>query len=75
MTLLLAFLVMLLIVGAMSLGVLLGRRPITGSCGGMARLGLDASCEVCGGDRAQCRAENGAREETLAYDATQVRKR
>jgi len=35
MTLLLSFLVMLLAVLGMCLGVLLGRRPIQGSCGGV----------------------------------------
>lgn len=77
MTLLFAFLVMLLIVGTMSLGVLLGRKPITGSCGGIAQLGMDTGCEVCGGNPAKCRSEKGAigREPTLAYDATRTSKR
>ena len=54
MTLLLAFLFMLLIVAAMSIGVVMGRKPIAGSCGGMKALGLDAECEVCGGNPAAC---------------------
>jgi hypothetical protein len=54
MTTLLAFAFMLLIVTAMAIGVLFGRRPIEGSCGGMNRLGLDTACEICGGDRARC---------------------
>jgi len=53
-TLLLAFLVMLLLVGAMTIGVAFGRKPITGSCGGMQALGLEMGCEICGGDPDRC---------------------
>ena len=53
-TLVLAFLIMLLIVGGMAVGVLFGRKPIEGSCGGMKRLGMDVECEICGGNPALC---------------------
>ncbi len=56
MTLLLTFLLMTLILGGMALGVLFGRRPISGSCGGMKTLGLDSDCEYCGGDPERCQA-------------------
>jgi len=45
------FLVTFLVIGvgilAMAVGVLVGRRPIGGSCGGLERLGLecDAGCD------------------------------
>ncbi len=60
-TLLATLLVMVLVVLAMSVGVLCGRRPIKGSCGGVGRaLGeKDYRCEVCGGDESQC--ETGRR--------------
>jgi hypothetical protein len=54
MTLLLAFLIMLLVVAAMAVGVLFGREPIAGSCGGMKALGIDMECEICGGDPTRC---------------------
>jgi uncharacterized protein len=82
MTVVLAFIIMLVIVGGMAVGVLLGRKPITGSCGGIAQLGMDTECEVCGGNPAKCRDEKGAvgREPELApadlsYDATRSRRR
>ncbi|MDF2180819.1 (Na+)-NQR maturation NqrM [Neptuniibacter sp. CAU 1671] len=56
-TMIFAFVGLLLIVVAMSVGVLLGRKPISGSCGGMANLGIDTSCEICGGDRQKCEEE------------------
>ncbi len=56
-TMIFAFVGLLLIVVAMSVGVILGRKPITGSCGGMANLGVDTSCEICGGDRQKCEEE------------------
>ena len=54
MTLILAFLLMLGIVAAMAVGVIFGRAPISGSCGGMKALGMDVSCEICGGDPTLC---------------------
>lgn len=44
---LVTFLVMGIAVLAMAVGVLVGRRPIGGSCGGLERLGLecDAGCD------------------------------
>ena len=45
---------MLLVVGGMAIGVMFGRKPIAGSCGGMKALGLDVGCEICGGDPDRC---------------------
>ena len=59
-TLLLTFGVMLVVVTAMAVGVIFGRRPISGSCGGMKNLGLAVDCEICGGDPDLCR-ESGPR--------------
>ncbi len=47
---------MLIVVAGMAIGVLFGRRPIAGSCGGLGALGIDAECEICGGDPARCDA-------------------
>ena len=51
-TLLLAFLIMLVVVAGMAVGVLFGREPITGSCGGLNRvqadrLDADPTCGRC----------------------------
>lgn len=54
MTTILAFFFMLVIVAGMAVGVVFGRKPIAGSCGGMKALGLDAECEVCGGNPHAC---------------------
>lgn len=71
---LLATLLVILLVGGMSIGVLLGRKPISGSCGGMGALGMDLNCDICGGDRSRCDqapAADGAKGQTgLAYDAS-----
>ncbi|MDO6681137.1 MULTISPECIES: (Na+)-NQR maturation NqrM [unclassified Oceanobacter] len=55
---LVAFAVMLLIVAAMAVGVLMGRKPISGSCGGMAAIGMESACDVCGGDKKKCEKES-----------------
>lgn len=55
------FAFMLLIMFAMAVGVIMGRRPIAGSCGGLNRLGMKESCEVCGGKDEVCEEENRQR--------------
>ena len=42
-TLILSFVVLILIVVGMAVGVLMGRKPIAGSCGGMTALGMDVA--------------------------------
>ena len=53
-TVIVAFFIMLALVGAMAVGVIFGRQPIVGSCGGMKALGMEMECEVCGGDPQMC---------------------
>lgn len=59
-TLLLSFIIMLLVIAGMSIGVMNGRKAISGSCGGVAGSG----CELCTG-KGQCRNKRkNARTET-----------
>ena len=69
----LTFVFLLLMVGIMAIGVISGRQPITGSCGGLNNLGIDGACEICGGDTSKC--ENAVDQMTLQNDkpATSVR--
>ena len=53
-TLLLSFIVILLVIAGMSVGVMNGRRAISGSCGGLNGGG----CELCSG-KGQCRRKGG----------------
>jgi hypothetical protein len=55
---LLTFVVVCVLVIAMAIGVILGRRPIKGTCGGMSALGMDTACDICGGDTTKCDEEN-----------------
>jgi len=76
------FAFMLLIMAAMAVGVIMGRRPIAGTCGGLNQLGLKEGCEVCGGKDEVCEEENRKRNGSarrrsdesrgadLGYDAT-----
>lgn len=52
---------MLLVVAAMSIGVILGNKPIAGSCGGLNNLGLKQGCDICGGKDEVCEEENRKR--------------
>jgi hypothetical protein len=51
---LIIFLVLITIIGVMSVGVLFGKKPITGSCGGLANLEPGRECELCGGNPSNC---------------------
>ena len=48
---------LLLITLGMSVGVIMGRKPIAGSCGGMSALGMVKECDICGGDKEICEDE------------------
>lgn len=52
-------LLLLVIFAAMAVGVMFGRGPIKGSCGGIAALTGERTCELCGGDRLRCEEING----------------
>lgn len=56
-TWLMAFLVLGLVIIGMAIGVIMGRKPIAGSCGGLANVGIDGDCEICGGNPAKCDEE------------------
>lgn len=64
------FVVLSVIIVAMSVGVLMGRSPIKGSCGGMAALGMDTACDICGGDPKKCDEEQEAQASKNAMNAT-----
>lgn len=55
-TLLLVFLLLAFVILATSVGVIFGRKPITGSCGGIgAALGeKNYTCDICGDDPSKC---------------------
>lgn len=77
-TLLAALVIMLIFVGLMSVGVIFGRKPLKGSCGGMgAALGeKDYVCDLCGDDESKCVEINTTKtveteKSSLAYEVTQ----
>ena len=60
-TFLASFLIIAAALAAMAVGVLLGRRPVAGSCGGLSRMGLGLSCMLC--EKPCRRAARGAAQE------------
>lgn len=74
-TFLLVLVVFGVLLAAMSIGVMFGRKPISGTCGGISAVGLGGPCEICGGDTSKCDEENGrvadepAKSASLAYNA------
>lgn len=70
---LVVFLIMLGLVAAMSIGVIMGRKPIAGTCGGLNMMGADGACEICGGDPDKCEPADDGDEPSrsaLGFDAT-----
>ena len=67
---LLSFLILMAVVAGMAIGVIRGRAPISGSCGGLNNLGVDGACEICGGNPARCEQESGTASGGKFYDAT-----
>lgn len=57
-TLLLSFVAIALVFGALSIGVIMGRKPIQGSCGGLSNQ-QGGSCDVCGGKPEDCQETPG----------------
>lgn len=68
---------MLLFFGLMAVGVMMGRKPISGSCGGMGAKAGDESCPLCGGDVQKCESTQDAQKNnkkasnSMSYDAFQ----
>ena len=65
----LSLLIVALLMGGMAIGVLMGREPLKGSCGGMSALGMDTACDICGGDPQRCEKET---DEGGAADSAQA---
>ena len=58
------------LIAMMAVGVLMGRKPISGSCGGVgAALGEDDyTCELCGGDPAKCDEVTAEQQSGVLYN-------
>lgn len=66
----LAFVVFILFFLAMAIGYLVKGKPLKGSCGGVAALMGNESCEICGGNPLKCEeVQQGQQVSDLGYDA------
>jgi uncharacterized protein len=56
------FFVSLIAIGLMMLlmavGVIMGKEPLKGTCGGLNRFTGDKECPVCGGDTTKCESNS-----------------
>lgn len=51
---LVSFILIATVVLIMSVGVIMGRKPVQGSCGGLNAVSGMEKCELCGGSPAKC---------------------
>ena len=54
-TFIIVFIVLMLVGAGMAVGVIFGRKPIKGSCGGLGAVGVERACgckDVCENDQA-----------------------
>lgn len=74
----LAFIAFLIFFLGMALGLIFKGQPLKGSCGGVAALMGNESCEICGGNPNKCEEYQQEQQEKasteLAYDAMEQRK-
>lgn len=78
-TFLLVVLIVAVLIAGMSVGVIFGRKPISGTCGGIGALGISQSCDICGGSPQKCEDNRNETDEpvvaeNLTYDATKTDK-
>jgi len=69
----LSFVFLVAIVAAMAIGVIRGRAPISGTCGGLNNVGIGGACEICGGDTSKCEevdATTDSSKQSEFYDAS-----
>ena len=80
--LIVTLLVMLFVAFALCINVLAGRKPVSGSCGGVGKALGDPNyvCDLCGGDEAKCAEEKAkpavaeSSNTDLSYDASKSKK-
>ena len=53
-TVLLSFVLISLAVAGLAVGVMMGRKPLQGSCGGLNNFGEAGPCALCGGKPEKC---------------------
>lgn len=59
-TFFIALFAFLIVMSLMAVGVIMGRKPISGSCGGVGAALQEPNyeCDLCGGDEAKCESIN-----------------
>nr|WP_148417032.1 (Na+)-NQR maturation NqrM [Haloferax sp. KTX1] len=77
-TFILAVVLVMVLIAGMSIGVMFGRKPISGSCGGVGnQLGGGSGCSVCGRESGSCEDDEQGPDagdaETLTYNAASDR--
>ncbi|RUO21103.1 hypothetical protein CWE08_05780 [Aliidiomarina iranensis] len=74
-TLILAFVLMLIIIAGMSIGFLLQRKTISGSCGGIGALGMEKACDCddpCDDKKARLAAEQERKKKEAAWQQNRI---
>ena len=78
-TFILAVVLVMVLIAGMSIGVIFGRKPISGSCGGVGnQVGGGSGCSVCGRSSGSCdddeEAPDAGEAKNLTYNADSDRR-
>ena len=57
-TIVLSALVIATVFAVRAIGVMFGRPPLKGSCGGIGASGVEGGCDICGGSPERCEEAN-----------------
>ncbi len=71
-TVLLSVAAFALLTAAMAVGVIMGKKPIAGSCGGLNNIGMKEDCDICGGNDTLCEEDKIRRNKPLKKDVLAV---
>lgn len=53
-TVIISIVVVFVLFAGMAIGVIVQDKPVKGTCGGLANLGLKQDCKICGGNDDKC---------------------
>lgn len=61
-----------IVIAAMAVGVIFSNKPIKGSCGGLANVGITGECDICGGNIEKCEEQTAKDKDAMAGEGAKL---